>query len=115
MAGPGGLVLMPGGVMRVVPLLTVRTQAVNPNGHYLKLLPVPSRAIHDRKVLSAAVRGRRAGKPEAPEVAAALARTKVDVACAYRRDRRGLALLRSAGYGGDRRVGQLTCLFPPGA
>ncbi|MGH3241189.1 MAG: DUF6077 domain-containing protein, partial [Spirillospora sp.] len=49
--GPRGLVLMPGGVMRVVPLLTVRTQAVNPNRHYLKLLPVPPRFIRDRQVL----------------------------------------------------------------
>ncbi|MFI0481104.1 DUF6077 domain-containing protein [Actinomadura sp. 9N215] len=114
LAGRNGLVLMPGGVMRVVPLLTVRTQAVNPNGHYLKLLPVPERFIRDRKVLSAAVRPARGGKPAAAEVAAALARTKVDVACANRRDGRGLALLRSAGYEGDRPVGRLVCLVPRG-
>ncbi|WP_165964174.1 DUF6077 domain-containing protein, partial [Actinomadura sp. KC216] len=113
LAGTDGLVLMPSGVMRVVPLLTVRTHAVNPNSHYLKLLPVPPQFIRDRRVLSAAVRGPRSAKPEAAEVAAALSRTKVDVACASRRDGRGLALLRSAGYGGDRRVGRLICLFPP--
>ncbi|WP_171064690.1 DUF6077 domain-containing protein, partial [Actinomadura soli] len=113
LAGPGGLVLMPSGVMRVVPLLTVRTNAVNPNAHYLKLMPVAPQFIRDRRVLSAAVRGPRGAKPEASEVAAALSRTKVDVACANRRDARGLALLRDAGYGGDRRVGNLICLFPP--
>ncbi|MFI0369981.1 DUF6077 domain-containing protein [Actinomadura sp. 1N219] len=114
LAGRDGLVLMPPGVMRVVPLLTVRTHAVNPNNHYLKLMPVPPQFIRDRKVLSATVRGPRSAKPEASEVAAALSRTKVDVACASRRDERGLDLLRSAGYGGDRRVGRLVCLFPPG-
>ncbi|GAA4225751.1 hypothetical protein GCM10022254_08350 [Actinomadura meridiana] len=115
LAGPGGLVLMPTGVMRVVPLMTVRTQAVNANGHYLKLLPVPSRFIRDRQVLSDAVRRPSGHKPDAPEVAAALTRTKVDVACANPRDTRGLALLKAAGYRGERRVGNLRCLFAPRA
>ncbi|RFS82454.1 hypothetical protein D0T12_27025 [Actinomadura spongiicola] len=113
LAGPGGLVLMPTGVMRVVPLLTVRTQAVNPNSHYLKLLPVDPQVIDDRQVLSAAVRRSSGGKPETAEVAAALSRAGVDVACAYHGDERGLALLERAGYGGERRVGNLRCLFPP--
>ncbi|WP_147449488.1 DUF6077 domain-containing protein [Actinomadura pelletieri] len=112
-AGPGGLVLMPTGVMRVVPLLTVRTQAVNPNSHYLKLLPVDPRVIRDRQVLSAAVRRSSGRKPEASEVAAALSRAGVDVACAYPGDERGLALLEKAGYDEERRVGNLRCLLPP--
>jgi hypothetical protein len=114
LAGPGGLVLMPPGVMRVMPLVTTRTQAINPNGHYLKLLPVSHQFIRDRQVLSDAVRRPSGRKPAAAEVTAALARTKVDVACANRRDRRGLALLADAGYGGARRVGNLRCLLAPG-
>ncbi len=114
LAGPGSTVLMPTGFMRVVPLLTVRTQAVNPNGHYLEILPVPSQVIDDREVLTEAVRRRYGPKPDAEAVKAALGRVGVDVACAWRNDPRGLALLRDAGYGGDRRVRHLLCLFPPG-
>ncbi|TDE32858.1 DUF6077 domain-containing protein [Actinomadura sp. 6K520] len=114
LAGPGGLVLMPSRVMRAVPLLTVGTHAVNPNGHYLRSLPAPRRFVDDRKVLTAAVRDPRGGKPRAAEVRAALERTGVDVACAWRRDERALELLRAAGYGGARRVGPLSCLVPPG-
>ncbi|WP_165966425.1 DUF6077 domain-containing protein, partial [Actinomadura sp. 7K507] len=113
LAGPGGLVLMPPGVMRSVPLLTVRTHAVNPNGHYLRSLPMPQRFIDDRKVLTAAVRGPRGARPAVPEVRAALTRTGVDVACAWRWDERGRELLRGAGYGDARRIGSLRCLFPP--
>lgn len=113
LAGPGGLVLMPPGVMRVVPLLTVRTHAVNANGHYLRMLPMPEQFIHDRTVLTAAVRRPYGPKPAGPEVTAALRRTGVDVACASRRDEKGLALLKGAGYGGAKRVGKLRCFFPP--
>lgn len=113
LAGEGGLVLMPPRFMRAVPLLTVRTHAVNPNDHYLKMLPVPRRFIDDRRVLTAAVHRRHGPKPAAAEVRAALLRAGVDVACASRRDRRGLALLREAGYGAERRVGPLVCLLPP--
>ncbi|TDB95742.1 DUF6077 domain-containing protein [Actinomadura sp. 7K534] len=114
LAGPGGLVLMPSAVMRAVPLLTVDTHAVNPNGHYLRSLPVPRGFIDDRRVLTAAVRRPWGDKPPAAEVRAALERTGVDVACAWRRDERGLELLRAAGYGGTRRIGPLNCLVPPG-
>ncbi|HEY8479065.1 MAG TPA: DUF6077 domain-containing protein, partial [Spirillospora sp.] len=113
LAGPGGVVLMPSAFMRAVPLLTVRTHAVNPNGHYLRNLPVERRFIADRLVLTAAVRRPWGPKPGGAAVRAALTRTGVDVACAWRRDGRGLGLLRGAGYGGDRRVGPLICLFPP--
>ncbi|NKZ05387.1 DUF6077 domain-containing protein [Actinomadura latina] len=113
LVGPGSTVLMPTGFMRVVPLLTVRTQAVNPNGHYLKLLPVPAQAIDDRQVLTEAVRTRYGDKPGSGAVKAALERVGVDVACAWGNDPRGLALLREAGYGGDHRVRHLVCLFPP--
>ncbi|NVI86916.1 hypothetical protein, partial [Actinomadura sp. BRA 177] len=113
LAGPGSMVLMPTGFMRAVPLLTVRTQAVNPNGHYLRLLPVRSQVIDDREVLTEAVRRRYGAKPDGAAVTAALERVGVDVACAWRNDPRGLALLRDAGYGGDHRVGRLLCLFPP--
>ncbi|TDC65938.1 hypothetical protein E1200_17565 [Actinomadura sp. GC306] len=113
LAGPGGLVLMPSRVMRTVPLLTTDTHAVNPNGHYLRSLPVPRRFVDDRRVLTAAVRDTRGAKPDAAAVKAALARTGVDVACAWRRDERGLELLRDAGYGDARRIGPLTCLLPP--
>ncbi|WP_067803785.1 DUF6077 domain-containing protein [Actinomadura formosensis] len=113
LAGPGSLVLMPTGYMRAVPLLTTRTQAVNPNGHYLKLLPLPAQMIRDRQVLSEAVRTPHGEKPDAGAVKAALQRTGVDVACAWRRDRHGVVLLKGAGYGGDRRVGRLLCLVPP--
>ncbi|GAA0592804.1 hypothetical protein GCM10009546_64000 [Actinomadura livida] len=114
LAGPGGLVLMPSAVMRAVPLLTVDTHAVNPNGHYLRSLPAPRGFIDDRRVLTAAVRRPWGDKPPAAEVRAALERTGVDVACAWRRDERGLELLRAAGYGGIRRIGPLNCLVPPG-
>lgn len=113
LAGPGGVVLMPSAMMRAVPLLTVRTHAVNANGHYLRSLPADRRFIDDREVLTAAVRRPWGPKPDAAAVRAALARTGVDVACAWRRDDRALGLLRGAGYGGDRRVGPLTCVFPP--
>ncbi|MFB4311395.1 DUF6077 domain-containing protein [Actinomadura sp. GTD37] len=113
-AGPDSLVLMPTGYMRVVPLLTARTHAVNPNGHYLHMLPLPAQAVDDRQVLTDAVRLRYGPKPAQAAVTAALRRTGVDVACAWRRDPRGLALLRNAGFGDDRRVGRLLCLRPPG-
>ncbi|MFA1550388.1 DUF6077 domain-containing protein [Actinomadura chokoriensis] len=112
---PGSLVLMPTAYMRTVPLLTVRTQAVNPNGHYLRLLPVSAQVIGDRQALTEAVRLPYGEKPDQAAVTAALRRTGVDVACGWRRDARGLALLRNAGFGGERRVGRLLCLFPPGA
>ncbi|WP_026406210.1 DUF6077 domain-containing protein [Actinomadura rifamycini] len=113
-AGPGGIVLMPGRYMRLVPLLTTETHAVNPNSHYLSMLPAPERAIHDRELLSAAVRSARSEKPAPAEVAEALRRLDVRVACAYRRDGRGLHLLQAAGYGGARRIGSLACVFPGG-
>lgn len=114
LAGPGGLVLMPSGVMRVVPLLTVRTHAVNPNTHYLRMLPMPPRFAADREVLTEAVRRARGDKPDGAAVEAALTRTGVDVACAWRGDERGRELLRGAGYGDGRRVGPLRCFLPPG-
>ena len=115
LAGPDGLVLMPPAAMRSVPLLTVRTHAVNANGHYLRSLPVPRRFIDDRRALTAAVRGPRGPKPAASEVRAALSDTGVDVACAWRWDERGTGLLRAAGYGDARLIGSLRCLFPPRA
>jgi len=114
LAGPDTLVLMPTGYMRILPLLTARTHAVNANGHYLHMLPVPAQAIDDRQALTDAVRRRYGDKPEQGAVTAALRRAGVDVACAWRRDQRGLALLRNAGFGGDRRIGRLLCLVPPG-
>ncbi|MEV5830433.1 DUF6077 domain-containing protein [Spirillospora sp. NPDC052242] len=113
-AGPGGIVLMPGRYMRLVPLLTTETHAVNPNSHYLSLLPAPERAVEDRELLSAAVRSARSEKPAPAEVEGALRRLDVRVACAYPWDERGLDLLRTAGYGGDRRIGSLACVFPGG-
>ncbi|TYB41803.1 DUF6077 domain-containing protein [Actinomadura chibensis] len=113
LAGDGGLVLMPSTYMRVVPLLTTRTHAVDPNDHYLGMLPVPPRFIEDRRLLTEAVRRRWGPKPDAAEVRAALDRTGVDVACAYRRDHRGRALLREAGFQDERRFDRLVCLVKP--
>ncbi|QFG26581.1 DUF6077 domain-containing protein [Actinomadura sp. WMMB 499] len=111
-AGPGTIVLMPGRYMRLVPLLTTETHAVNPNSHYLSMLPAPERAIEDRELLSAAVRSARGGKPGPARVEGALRRLDVRVACGYPWDERGLRLLRGGGYGGERRIGDLACVFP---
>ncbi|WP_262403275.1 hypothetical protein, partial [Actinomadura sp. CNU-125] len=113
-AGPGGIVVMPGRYMRIVPLLTAETHAVNPNSHYLSLLPAPERAVEDRELLAATVRSARSEKPGRAEVAGALRRLDVRVACAYPWDERGMELLVGAGYGGGRRIGDLACVFPGG-
>ncbi|GGV28216.1 hypothetical protein GCM10010182_58970 [Actinomadura cremea] len=113
-AGPGGIVVMPGRYMRIVPLLTTERHAVDPNSHYLSLLPAPERAVEDRELLAGTVRSARGEKPGPAEVEGALRRLDVRVACGYPWDERGLALLRGAGYGGERRLGDLLCVFPGG-
>ncbi|WP_165503224.1 DUF6077 domain-containing protein, partial [Actinomadura fibrosa] len=112
-AGSGGAVLMPTRYMRVVPLLSADVHAVNPNPHYLSLLPAPPRLIEDRRLLSRAVRSPYSRKPSPAEFRDALRRADVRVACVFVRDRRGTALLADAGWTGTRRVGRLVCAFPP--
>ncbi|QXJ26190.1 hypothetical protein AGRA3207_007809 [Actinomadura graeca] len=112
-AGPGGVVLMPTPFMRAVPMLSADVHAVNPNPHYLAMLPAPARFIEDRRLLSSAVRSPYGPKPEPRRVAGALRRTGVQVACALPRDRRAQSLLSRAGYRDPRRLGQLVCAFPP--
>ncbi|MGI5330096.1 DUF6077 domain-containing protein [Actinomadura nitritigenes] len=111
LARTGGVVVMPQGYMRAVPLLTARVHAANPNTHYLRNLPVPARFVDDRRVLTAAVRRPGGWKPALADLEGALHRAGVVVACAHPRDLRGLALLEQAGLSGRRRVGQLVCLF----
>lgn len=111
LARTGGVVVMPQGYMRAVPLLTARVHAADPNTHYLRNLPVPARFVDDRRVLTAAVRRPGGWKPALAALEGALRRTDVVVACAHPRDLRGLALLEQAGLSGRRRVGQLVCLF----
>ncbi|MWA05294.1 hypothetical protein F8568_043645 [Actinomadura sp. LD22] len=111
LARTGGVVVMPQGYMRAVPLLTARVHAANPNGHYLRNLPVPARFATDRQVLTAAVRRPGGRKPALVELRGAIRRAGVAVACAHPRDLRGLALLEKAGLSARRRVGRLVCLF----
>ncbi|MBG6089261.1 DUF6077 domain-containing protein [Actinomadura viridis] len=108
----GALVLMPQAYMRAVPLLTTRDHAVNPNSHYLRLLPASRTFIDDRLLLTALVTPSGAPDPDAARVRDALGRTGVTAACARRSDRRELRLLESAGYRDRLRVGPLTCVFP---
>ncbi|XVQ15094.1 DUF6077 domain-containing protein [Spirillospora sp. CA-255316] len=109
--GPA-VVLMPQQYMRVMPLLSTTDHAINPNSHYLRLLPAPRPFIDDRLMLSALVTSPGAADPAAGEVRGALRRTGVTVACARRSDEDGLRLLEAAGYGGRSRAGRLTCVFP---
>ncbi|MBD2892640.1 hypothetical protein amrb99_15500 [Actinomadura sp. RB99] len=111
LARTGGVVVMPQGYMRAVPLLTARVHAADPNTHYLGNLPVPARFVDDRRVLTAAVRRPGGWKPALADIEGALHRVGVVVACAHPRDLRGLSLLEQAGLSGRRRVGQLVCLF----
>ncbi|MDL4817130.1 DUF6077 domain-containing protein [Actinomadura opuntiae] len=112
LAPPGGVVVMPQGYMRAVPLLTARVHAANPNSHYLRNLPVPARFVDDRRVLTAAVRRPGGRKPALADLQGALRRAGVAVACARPHDRYGLVLLEQAGFGGRRKVGGLICVFP---
>jgi hypothetical protein len=109
--GPA-VVLMPQQYMRVLPVLSTTDHAVNPNGHYLRLLPAPRALIDDRLMLSSLVTSPGAADPAAAEVRGALRRTGVTVACARRSDEDGLRLLEAAGYGDRSRAGRLTCVFP---
>ncbi|QKG18550.1 DUF6077 domain-containing protein [Actinomadura verrucosospora] len=111
LARTGGVVVMPPGYMRAVPLLTARVHAADPNTHYLRNLPVPARFVDDRRVLTAAVRRPGGWKPPLGDVRDAVRRAGVVVACTRPRDLRGLALLEQAGLSGRRRVGHLVCVF----
>ncbi len=111
-ARPGGVVLMPTSFMRAVPMLTADVHAVNPNPHYLAMLPAPSRFIEDRLLLSTAVRSPYSPKPEPRRLREALRRVGVEVACTWPRDRRTQNLLARAGYRDHRRIGKLVCSFP---
>ncbi|WP_344587008.1 DUF6077 domain-containing protein [Actinomadura vinacea] len=106
------VVLMPQQYMRAVPLLSTRDHAINPNSHYLRLLPAPRAFIDDRLLLTTLVTSPQAADPSAAETRAALRRTGVTAACARRSDQDGLRLLEAAGYGNRSRVGKLTCVFP---
>jgi hypothetical protein len=103
---------MPQQYMRVLPVLSTTDHAVNPNGHYLRLLPAPRAFIDDRLMLSSLVTSPGAAGSAAAEVRGALRRTGVTIACARRSDEDGLRLLEAAGYGDRSRAGRLTCVFP---
>ncbi|MCW2902011.1 MAG: hypothetical protein JWO67_4276 [Streptosporangiaceae bacterium] len=107
----GGLVLMPPSFMRNVPLFTSRSNTVNPNDHYLRMLPVARVFVDDRLVLSrlATPSG---SMPAVPRVREALRRAGVTIACVRPSNAHGVDLLRRAGYREPAQVGQLICLFP---
>jgi hypothetical protein len=107
-----GTVLMPQLYMRTVPQFSTRVNAVNPNTHYLKNLPVSHSFIDDRLLLTGLVRSPQGTKPGEAQVRAALSRVEVSVACARPDDPAAVSLITAAGYGNGRRVGELTCLFP---
>ncbi|MFC5753035.1 DUF6077 domain-containing protein, partial [Actinomadura rugatobispora] len=109
--GPA-VALMPKQYMRVMPLLSTTDHAIDPNSHYLRLVPAPRSFIDDRLMLSTLVTSPRAADPAAGQVRGALGRTGVTVACVRRSDRDGLRLLEAAGYGDRSRAGSLTCVFP---
>ncbi|MFF5262314.1 DUF6077 domain-containing protein [Actinomadura viridis] len=111
--GGGALVLMPQPYMRAVPLLTTRDHAVNPNTHYLRLLPASRTFIDDRLLLTTLVSSPGAPDPDAARVRDALRRSGVTAACVRRKDRSELRLLETAGYRGRLHIGPLTCVFPP--
>ncbi|MFI0352194.1 DUF6077 domain-containing protein [Actinomadura sp. 9N407] len=104
--------LMPQRYMRQVPLFSTTHHAVNPNSHYLRLLPVQRRFIDDRMLLTTLMEPRAASDPSAAEVRRALRRTGVTIACTRRTDAAPSRLLEAAGFVERTRVGRLTCLFP---
>ncbi|MBO2453313.1 hypothetical protein J4573_39890 [Actinomadura barringtoniae] len=108
----GRFVLMPFLYMRTVPQFSARVHAVNPNDHYLEMLPAPRQYIDDRLLLTRLARG--APKPTKPESRDTLQRVGVTVACVFPADAAGLRRLKYAGYTGNTNVGLLVCAFPGG-
>jgi hypothetical protein len=111
--GRSVLALMPQPYMRFAPLLSTTHHAVNPNSHYLRLLPMRRPLIDDRMLLTTLVSSPGKPDPSPAEVRRALERTGVTIACTRRSDTAGRRLLERSGFGGPARAGRLTCLFPP--
>jgi hypothetical protein len=111
---PGGdvVALMPQRYMRPVPLFSATDHAVNPNSHYLRLIPAPPSFARDRLMLTDLAGAPGTPGPGPAEVREALRRTGVTIACAPRSDGAALRLLEAAGFGGRTRAAGLTCVFP---
>jgi hypothetical protein len=95
-AGPGGLVLAPDGLSITVAVTTTEVKTVAPRDYYMSYLrDEPGFAYDDRLRLVEFVN-------EVPDrredVGPALRALDVDVACVYRDDVRGVAVLRASGY-----------------
>ncbi|KAB2351557.1 DUF6077 domain-containing protein [Actinomadura rudentiformis] len=111
----GGVVLMPQRYMRTVPMFAIKVNAVSPNSHHLHILGASRSFTNDRRLLHELVQSPRGPKPDAGAVRDALHRVEVTVACAYHTDQAALRLIAAAGYGGQRKVGGLGCLFAGGS